>query len=287
MTGYGRCVATLPDGTETTVTIRGVNHRFLDVSLKLRDDYAALEPRIRRLLASAVSRGHVDVVVRTTRPLGRTATFDESAAARYAELWRSASEKRGLPGDLSARDLLALPGVVRTEDSAEPDDLSTEALLDCVGRAVEEFDRTRLREGSALGEALGAILYRLSADVDRLDQERSGLVERLRTALSERVKRLVEEHRVDEARLAQEVALLADRADISEEIDRLRTHVAEVRRLLADDGPIGKRLDFLAQELHREVNTAGQKVREVGATRAVLDLKSHVEALKEQIQNVE
>lgn len=287
MTGYGRGAATLPDGTDVSVVVRGVNHRFLDVALKLRDEYAALEPQVRRLVGAIVSRGHVDVMIRTSRPLGRTASFDEEAAARYAALWRSAADNRALPTDLSARDLLALPGVVRTEDAGEPDDASIQALLDTVGGALAEFDRTRLREGEALAAALTAVLDRLAGDVERLDAERTGLVERIRVVLTERVRRLTEEHPLDEARLAQEVALLADKADISEEIDRLKTHIAEVRRLIGSPGPIGKRLDFLAQELHREVNTSGQKVRDVGATRAVLDLKSHVEALKEQIQNVE
>jgi uncharacterized protein (TIGR00255 family) len=287
MTGYGRAAGALPDGTEATVVVRGVNHRFLDLSLKLRDEYASLEPQIRRAVSGRVSRGHVDVSIRTTRPLGRTASFDEAAAARYLGLWKSAAGTLGLPAELTPRDLLTLPGVVRGEDAAEPDDAALGALLALVARAVEDFDTTREREGEALADALGAVLDKLNADVERLDGERTGLVGRLQATIGERVKKLAEEHRLDDARLAQEVALLADRADISEEIDRLRTHVVEFRRLLKSDGAVGKRLDFLAQELHREVNTSGQKVRELGATRAVLDLKSHVEALKEQLQNVE
>jgi uncharacterized protein (TIGR00255 family) len=287
MTGYGRAVGTLPDGTEATGGVRGVNHRFLDVSLKLRDEFAALEPQIRRAVSRCVSRGHVDVSVRTTRPLGRTASFDQEAAARYLALWKSASNTLGLPGELTPRDLLGLPGVVRAEEAGEPDEVAHGALLELVTRAVAEFDRTRAREGESLAEALGGVLARLEDDVAKLDAERTGLAERLAAVVGDRVRRLAEEHRLDESRLAQEVAMLADRADISEEIDRLRTHVAEFRRLLGGDGAVGKRLDFLAQELHREVNTSGQKVREIGATRAVLDLKSHVEALKEQLQNVE
>src|SRR5215468_1856476 len=137
MTGYGRAVGALPDGTEATVVVRGVNHRFLDLSLKLRDEYASLEPQIRRAVGSRVSRGHVDVSVRTTRPLGRTASFDQEAAARYLALWKSAADTLGLPGELTPRDLLALPGVVRGEDAAEPDDASLGALLALVSRAVE------------------------------------------------------------------------------------------------------------------------------------------------------
>jgi uncharacterized protein (TIGR00255 family) len=287
MTGYGRAVGTLPDGTEATVVVRGVNHRFLDVSLKLRDEYAALEPQIRRAVGAAAARGHVDVAVRTSRPPGRTASFDQEAAARYVGLWKSGAEGLGLPAELTARDLLALPGVVRAEDSGEPDETALQALLALVAAAVEDFDRGRRREGEALADALGVVLERLEGDLARLDEERTGLAERLMAVVGERVRRIAEEHRLDEGRLAQEVAMLADRADISEEIDRLKTHVAEFRRLVRSDGAVGKRLDFLAQELHREVNTSGQKVREIGATRAVLDLKSQVEALKEQLQNVE
>ena len=287
MTGFGRASGTLPDGTEASVVVRSVNHRFLDVALKLRDEWSAIEPALRRLVTASVTRGHVDVIVRTARPAARTAAFDGDAAARYAATWRETAGARALPSELTARDLLALPGVVRTEESAEPDDASREALLGLVGAALEDLDRTRLREGEALGTALGTILSRLEAGASKLDGERAGLVERTHAQLTERVKKIAEGVALDEGRLAMEVALLAEKADISEEIDRLRAHLTEIRRLLGTAGPSGKRLDFLAQELHRETNTAGQKSRELPALRAVLDLKADVEALKEQVQNVE
>jgi uncharacterized protein (TIGR00255 family) len=287
MTGFGRAAATLSDGTETTVVVRGVNHRFLDVTLKLRDELAPVETLIRRAVAAVALRGHVDVFVRTVRPAGRTASFDEEAAVRYAAAWRDAAARTGLPADLAARDLLGLPGVVRQEDAREPDDAALAALLAVVEEALGVFDATRLREGEALGIALATIVSRLEEGVGRLDAERQGLTERIAVTLNERIRKLAGAVPLDEARLVQEVALLADRADISEEIDRLKAHLAEVRRLLAAGGPVGKRLDHLTQELHREVNTAGAKVREAGATRLILDLKSALEAFKEQIQNVE
>ena len=288
MTGFGRSTATLPDGTQVSVIVKGVNHRFLDVAVKLRDEYAALEPDIRRAVGRAAVRGHVDVVVRTVRPEGRSAAFDEETAARYARLWAEAAERRGLPAALTARDLLGLPGVVRAEAAeSEADEKSAGALVRAVENALRDFDATRVREGASVAAALHTILDRLEAGVDRLDVERTGLSDRLAAALTERIAKLAAAVPLDEARLAQEVALLADRADISEEIDRLRTHLAEIRRLCAEEGPSGKRLDHLAQELHREANTSGQKVREAGATRFVLDLKSDIEAFKEQVQNVE
>jgi uncharacterized protein (TIGR00255 family) len=287
MTGFGRASATLPDGTEATIVVRGVNHRFLDVTVKLRDDLAAAEAPLRRAVAAVARRGHVDVLVRTVRPAGRTASFDEASAARYAAAWREAASRTGLPSELAARDLLGLPGVVRAEEAPEPDDAVLAALVSVAGEALAAFDATRCREGEALAGALEAIVRRLEGGVGRLDAERQGLTERIQATLTERIRKLVADLPVDETRLAQEAALLADRAEISEEIDRLRTHLAELRRLLAAGDAVGKRLDHLAQELHREVNTAGAKVREAGATRLVLDLKADLEAFKEQVQNVE
>lgn len=287
MTGFGRASGTLPDGTEATVLVRGVNHRFLDLGLKVRDDFAAAEPPIRRAVSAVVARGHVDVSVRTSRPAGRGAAFDEGAAARYASLWGEAARRYGLPGELSARDLLSLPGVVRLEESEDVDEAAIEALLAIVKKALTQFDETRRREGEALAVALATILGRLEAGLTRIDSEREGLSERLGALLSERVAKLAATVPLDETRLAQEIALLADRADVSEEVDRFRAHLAEIRRLLTSEGPIGKRLDHLAQELHREANTLGQKVRELGATKAVLELKADVESFKEQVQNIE
>ena len=287
MTGFGRAGRTLPDGTEATVVVRGVNHRFLDVAVKLRDELSAVEPLVRKAVSRVTHRGHVDVIVRTVRPQGRTAAFDEQAAVRYVSAWKDAARRLALPTDLAARDVLALPGVVRPEEAAEIDEAGVGELLATVDEALDGFDATRAREGAALASTLAVVVSRLEAGVDRLDAGRQGLGERIVTNLRERIVKLAAGVPLDEARLAQEVALLADRSDISEEIDRLKAHLAELRRLLAVAGPTGKRLDHLVQELHREVNTAGSKVREAGATRLVLDLKSDLEAFKEQVQNVE
>lgn len=287
MTGFGKASGPLPDGTEAAVVVRGVNHRFLDVALKLKDEWTALEPAVRRLVGDVAKRGHIDVFVRTTRPVGGAASFDDEAASRYAAQWSEAAARRGLPAELSARDLLNLPGVVRTGEAGEPDDESKRELLRLAREAIADFDASRLREGEALAEAIRVIHSRLEEGIGRLDVLRGDLSARLLAALRERVRKLAEGLPFDEVRLAQEIALLADRADVTEEVDRFRAHLAELASRLSEDGPVGRRLDFLAQELHRESNTAGQKMRELPALRAVLDLKSDVEALKEQVQNVE
>jgi uncharacterized protein (TIGR00255 family) len=196
------------------------------------------------------------------------------------------AEANVLPADLTARDLLSLPGVVRVEED-EPGESLGAVILDAARTALADFDGSRGREGEALKAALATILDRLEAGISQVAQAREGLAERLLAQLQERVAKLAAGVPLDEARLAQEVALLADRADITEEIDRFRAHLLEARRLVAADQAAGKRLDVLAQELHREANTSGQKARELPLTRVLLDLKSDVEALKEQIQNVE
>ncbi|MGZ6988478.1 MAG: endoribonuclease YicC domain-containing protein, partial [Thermoanaerobaculia bacterium] len=174
------------------------------------------------------------------------------------------------------------------DDAPADADSSFEAsLLGLVEKALRDFDAARAREGAALSLTFEEILQRVDKGVTLLDAARAGISDRILGNLRERIEKLAAGIPLDEARLAQEVAQLADRADITEEIDRLKTHLAETRRLLAAGGPVGRRLDHLAQELHREVNTSGSKVREAGATKLVLDLKSELEAFKEQVQNVE
>ena len=286
MTGYGRAQAALPDGTQLSITLRSVNHRFLDLSLKMRDDLGALEAPLRKLVGATVARGHVDLSVRVTRSAGGAVSIDGAAAARYAEAWDALSKERGLPRELSARDLLSLPGVVRVGEDEAGEALGA-AVLEAAAAALADFDASRRREGEALAAALAAILDRLERGIGKVSEAREGLAERLLAQLRERVAKLADGVPLDEARLAQEIALLADRADITEEVDRFRAHLVEARRLMTGEHASGKRLDVLAQELHREANTASQKARELPLTRVLLDLKSDVEALKEQIQNVE
>lgn len=286
MTGFGRAQAALPDGTQVSITVRGVNHRFLDLSLKMRDDLGALEATLRKLVSTLVVRGHVDLSVRVSRPAGGAVSIDGTTAARYARDWRRLAVENALPAELSARDLLGLPGVVRVAEDEAGESLGG-AILEATRAALDEFDASRRREGAATASALGVVLDRLEAGIARVADAREGLSERLLAQLRERVARLADGIALDETRLAQEVALLADRADITEEIDRFRAHLVEARRLMAGEASAGKRLDVLAQELHREANTSSQKARELPLTRVLLDLKSDVEALKEQIQNVE
>ena len=287
MTGFGRAQAALPDGTQISITVRGVNHRFLDLSLKMRDDLGALEAPLRKLVSSAVARGHVDLSVRVVA--GRREARSRSTARRRGATPRSGGgSRRRTRSRASCRRATcsrcrASSASARTRRASRSGPRSSRRRAS----ALDDFDASRRREGEATAAALGVILDRLESGIARVDEAREGLAERLLAQLRERVAKLAAGIPLDEARLAQEVALLADRADITEEIDRFRAHLVEARRLMEGEPAAGKRLDVLAQELHREANTSSQKARELPLTRVLLDLKSDVEALKEQIQNVE
>jgi uncharacterized protein (TIGR00255 family) len=195
--------------------------------------------------------------------------------------------RAGLSLALQAGDLLTLPGVIRTSDEPAVTPETSEGILAAVKEAVADFEASRLREGKALLEVLEKGATDLESLVSQIDSQRVGISERLLEGLKERIKKLIEGQTFDETRLLQEAAMMADRADITEEVHRLQVHLKELRQRLRLEGPVGKQLDFLVQEFHRETNTASQKCRELPVLRTLLDAKAVIETLKEQVQNVE
>ena len=289
MTGFGQASAENARHA-VTVTVRAVNHRFLELRLALGDDYRASEERLRGLFAGELARGRVDALVEI-RPLAaraaRVRVDREVARAAHAaveELFAS-----GLVGEkLSAGDLLRLPealAVERDHDLWDPADQAL--LLGVAGEALIQLVAGREGEGAALQVVLARRLDELAAVVETLtglrEASRAATMESLRARLDE----LLGAAGVDPARLAQEAALLVERSDVAEELDRLGSHCHHFRELLAAAGAVGKRLDFLAQEIGRELNTVGAKCRDAAMTRAVLDGKLLCEQLREQVQNVE
>lgn len=287
MTGFGRGEATNGEVT-VAAELRAVNNRFRDVQVRVPREYNVLEPRITTLLRDGVQRGRIDATVRRTSAdgdarirvdLGVVDQYQRAAAAIAA---RTGQDSSTIP----VATLLTLPGVVTTADS-EPDALAEWALVEvAVGAALEELAAMRSREG----EALAIDLRKHLLELDRLRREvesvGAGLVDRVQARLTERIHRLVAE-RADPARLASEAALLADKADVSEELARLGSHIEQFGAALASDEPVGRRLDFLLQEIHREVNTLGSKAAEQAVSSRVVEMKSLVERLREQAANVE
>lgn len=292
MTGFGSAEFSV-EGVSFSVEVRTVNHRHLDVSVRLPRLLGSLEADVRRVLRDRFDRGKVDLSVGfAPGTVQRSAVeLDAELAQRYLEFAEALARERGLEAGLDAGRLLALPGVARLTEHALPPEEAAPALREAVSEAAEQADRMRRAEGEALDRELRGRLGRLAS-------LRSDVVARapeVAAASRERVHRRVAQLReevggLDEARLHQEVALAAERLDVTEELVRLESHLAQFEAALGEAAPgqpVGRRLEFLLQEMVREVNTTGSKAGDAALAHAVVDLKAELERIREQVLNVE
>ena len=290
MTGYGKGTVTR-DGRQLTVELKSVNHRFLDVSMRLPRSLTFLEDVFRTELAKKLSRGHVDVFVNyvNTREDARKVSIDAQLLTAYVKAAREANEALDLRDDLTLAACLRLPDVVQTLE-ADEDTASVCALAaEAVGAAIEGLKQMRLAEGERLKKdflARADVVLGLTEEIALRAPE---VVAEYREKLSARIDQLLCGTGVepDKARLATEIALFADRASIDEEIVRLRSHVSEMKLLLDDPEPAGRKLDFVVQEMNREFNTIGSKANDADLTKRVLLGKAEIEKIREQVQNIE
>lgn len=287
MTGCGR--GCRRDGDwEVTVEIRSVNHRFLDLSCRLPRNLAFLEDVVRKGLAAGVKRGHLDVYITVNNlASGQREVFvNEQLAQLYASAAKVLQPYAGGKKKLSVSRLMALEGVVQVRECAMDEEQVSALCALAVADAVEQLVEMRQREGAALREDLLSHLDNAAVLREEILDRAPRVVEEYRTKLQTRLDRILTEP-VDPARLAQEVALVADRCAIDEELSRLDSHIHQMRSYLDAEGEIGKKMDFLIQEMNRETNTIGSKASDAQIAQAVVDMKSEIEKLREQIQNVE
>ena len=291
MTGFGRARGSLGPDTSAEIVVRSVNHRFLDLTVKVRETEATLEPVLRRVFSQHLSRGKVEVSVRVRH----SGTVDqeisvnegllEAVLARFAAL----SERYPVAGRLEARDILTVPQIFSVETGAgEFSPEKIEALEKLAEEAAAALIAMREAEGEAVAADLAARIEFLRGKVLQLTARREEITRKVFDALRERIQALMTQAPLDSGRIEQEAALLADRSDISEELQRLEGHLQQFGELIVSSaGPVGKRLDFLSQEVLRELNTLGSKARDLQLTREVLEMKSEIEKVREQVQNVE
>ncbi|HEY8552377.1 MAG TPA: YicC/YloC family endoribonuclease [Thermaerobacter sp.] len=287
MTGFGRAGAQ-SGRYRVAVEVRTVNHRFLDVTVRLAREFAAVEDRIRRLVAQHIERGRVDVSVRVDRLTSavRAVHVDTELAHAYYEALKELRRSLRLPGSIDVDMLLDLPDILRVEQAEDDLDalwaLLEPALADALGQVVA----MREAEGSVLTRDLEERAARVERQVEAIAGRAPAVVE----AYHRRLQARLEEwgvQAVDPQRIAAEVALMAERSDISEECVRLRSHCRQFRALLAEGGPVGRRLEFLLQEMHREITTIGAKAGDLEIAGRVVDVKAELEKMREQVQNVE
>jgi uncharacterized protein (TIGR00255 family) len=296
MTGYAQARADTTD-LALRVSIKSVNHRFLDLKMRLAEGLELYEPRLRQMVRERIHRGHVELQVSAEPRTAATIQVNQELVRAYMRAAEALRQETRAAADVDVVALLRLPGVIsglgiatpQTEESREK---LGRALEDCLGEALSKLDDMRRAEGSHLIEELNKRLTKIEGETDQVRV----LAETLRPAFARRLEarlaELLSGVALEPARLAQEAALLAERSDISEELERLRSHVAQFANLLRGAGEMGKKLDFLLQEMHREANTLLSKTPGVDAealaiTGLALEIKADVEKLREQVQNIE
>ena len=287
MTGCGRGQIAR-NGFVITVELKSVNHRFLDISLRLPRNLQFLEEMIRSVISTRVSRGHFEVFINIEREnsCGRKVRIDEHLAGEYVAAAEKLSIATGVASCLTMNELMAFDGVVCIDDDENDEEMIIDISREALTEALTQLEMMREREGANLASDLLTHLE-MTSDLRKKVLERApAVVDEYRQRLAIRLNRLDIEP-VEPQRLAQEVALMADRCAIDEELSRLDSHIAQMRTYLKANGEIGKKMDFLIQEMNRETNTIGSKASDAQIARYVVDMKSEIEKLREQIQNVE
>ncbi|MBR6219683.1 MAG: YicC family protein [Clostridia bacterium] len=289
MTGYGRAFVEI-DGRQMTVEVKSVNHRFLDIAFRMPRNLMFLEDAARKRIGEWVARGHVDVFVtyRNLRTDARVVQVDEALFNAYADALQTLSGSSGpsLRDDRTLMGIARMPDVLTVTEAEEDQEAVRALMLGALDAALGALTAMRAREGEAIRQDLAA---RVDAIQNMTEQVRSRYPQTV-AAYTQRLKDAVAElvgSGVDETRLLMEAALMADRSAIDEEIVRLNSHAEQLRALLALDEPVGRRIDFIVQELNRETNTISSKSQDIPITKLTVDMKAEIEKLREQVQNVE
>jgi uncharacterized protein (TIGR00255 family) len=292
MTGYGRGEAMM-NGLRLTAEVRSVNHRFCELSVRLPRALSALEGEARKLLTERLTRGKISLGVtwggegeQQAEPSG-TLRLDAHAADSYVALLRELKTKYGLAGDIDLRSFASLPNIFVWEEPASSSEIYLAMLREVVMKATDDMVRMKELEGEALRRDLESRVDSIQSRVAQIRERAPERLREVRTKLRERVNLLLEEGELPEERIAQEVAILTDRLDCTEECVRLEAHCAHFRKLLEDESTPGRKLNFLLQEMNREINTIGSKSSDVPIVEQVVEVKEELERIREQVQNIE
>lgn len=288
MTGFGRGEYS-SSFYKVRVEIRSVDHRYLDLSFRIPRAYLILEDKLRTVLNESLSRGKVDVTVTIEPSLEseKKVDVDWGLADGYVNAINAIKERYGLAGELSLESLLTMPDVIRPAENEQDLEVLWEAVRPALTEAIEALLATRKREGAAMAADIDNRLTAISALTAQMTERAPVVIEAYRSRLEKRLAELTLDVMADPARIATEVALFADRSNIDEELTRLQSHLSQARDLLKSKESIGRRFDFLLQELNRESNTIGSKANDLALSNIVIEVKSELEKIREQIQNIE
>lgn len=288
MTGYGRHEA-LNNGKKILVEIKSVNHRYSDYSVKVPRFYGYLEDKIREYMSKYVSRGKIDIYVsvESYQEADKEIILNEELAKNYIDVLHSLVEKFELKDDISVSTVARYTEIFKSERKEEDDEEIWKLVKDVLEPAKDSFCAMREREGARIYEDLANRIEYMKSIAKKIDERSPKTVEEYKKKLYTKIKELLEDKDIDEARVLTEVAIFADKVAINEEMVRLASHFDEFYDIAKRDEPAGRKLDFLVQEINREVNTTGSKANDIEIAKMVVELKAEIEKLREQIQNIE
>lgn len=287
MTGFGRGKYE-NEGRTYIVEIKSVNHKYTDISVRIPRFLNSVEDRIRKRISEDISRGKVDVFVdfENYSNKGVTIKINKELAREYINQLKELADETNVNFDMNVIDISKLPEILKLEDE-ENDELIANELMIAVNNALENFVAMREKEGQKLIEDIEKRIYLIQDKVNEITGFSSTLVEEYIAKLEARVNELLKPGTVDENRLLQEIVIFSDKSSIEEELTRLKSHISQFLELIKQSSPIGKKIDFLIQEINREVNTIGSKANCLDITNRVIEIKTEVENIREQIQNIE
>ena len=288
MTGYGRAVETV-NGREFTAEIRSVNNRYLDCTVKLPRAVSFAEDAVKQAVKATITRGKVDVFVsmRSETAADVTVTLNDAMVEGYLAAIRRMCEKNGLQNDVQASSLMGLPEIFCLDKPQVDEEQLQKDLLSVVSKALAAFDAMRAAEGAALEKDLRSRGQTILGLVAQVENGSAQTVSDYRKRLEEKLKEVLASTTIEEGRILTEAAIFADKVAVDEETVRLRSHLDQMDAMLLSGGAVGRKLDFLLQEMNREANTIGSKCSDVRLARMVVDIKAELEKIREQTQNIE
>ena len=289
MTGFGHGEVSNDKNQKVTVEMKSVNHRYCDISLKLPKKLAMFEANIRNIMKEYASRGKIDIYV-SYEDLSETAVslhYNQAMAEEYMQVFKKMQEDFNIETKITAEALAKYPEVVTIEEVQQDEEVWWELLEAALRQAAEKFVETRTIEGANLKRDLLGKLDQMAADVAFIEERSPQIIAEYRSKLEEKVKEFLEDSTIEENRIAAEVTFYADKIAVDEEIVRLQSHISSMTDVLESDESIGRKLDFMAQEMNREANTILSKSSDVDLADHAIELKTNVEKVREQIQNIE
>ena len=287
MTGYGKSNMS-KNLREYQVEIKSVNHRYLDVSIKMPRSLSYLEEEIKKAVSAKLTRGKVDVFITFNNNSleGRDIKINTEIARMYIKELRDLAESEGIVADIPVTEISKLPDVLTIQNNQDDETIKNE-LLEVTNQAIENLVGMRKIEGEKIAQDLFTRIQDINGKVKKISSLSTGLIEDYVVKLNTRIKELLQDQEIDEARLVQEVVIYADKCSIEEEVTRLNSHVYQFRELLNSNEAVGKKLDFMIQEMNRETNTIGSKANNLEITNEVINMKTQLENIREQVQNIE